>query len=360
MLQWYVYVPGALNVCEAEVAPDARVTLVGGGALSGTTVCVVLSPLCQATGVPTVIVVTTGEFCAASVHWMTVLFPEPEPGLPDEPFVLDPPQARSRTTRLTMRMGASGANRIPNCMTHPAPRSIPELWRPAPGRLVPAQGEVVLIGARLSVDPRRLSDFRSTFSRREEDRFQRFGTDALRSRWGAARGILREVLGRALELAPAAVRFAYGAHGKPHVVGSTLEFNISHSGDLAVIALAQVEVGVDVELPRPRRSDDIARRFYAPGEIERLFAQSDPAARADSFFRLWTCKEAFLKVTGEGLSRSTRSYEIALDPPRLLWAKGIPDAARRYSVHPLEVGDPYRGAVVAESPSASLRCYRWQ
>src|SRR5262249_7381076 len=192
---------------------------------------------------------------------------------------------------------ASGANRIPDDMTFPAPRFIPEVWRPAPERLVPDQDEVVLIGASLSVSQHRLSGFRSTFSEREEDRFRSFGTDALRSRGAAARGPLREVLGRALEIAPAAVRFRYGAHGKPHLVGSTLEFNISHSGDLAVIALSQVEVGVDVELPRPRRSDDIARRFYAPGEIERLFAEPDPAARADSFFRLWTCKEAFLKVT---------------------------------------------------------------
>ena len=101
MLQWYAYVPGVLIVCAADVAPGAREALAGGGELSGTTVCPTLSPLCQDTGVPAVIVVTTGEDCAASVHWMTVPFPEPEPGLP---FVLDPPQATSRTTRLTVRM----------------------------------------------------------------------------------------------------------------------------------------------------------------------------------------------------------------------------------------------------------------
>ena len=218
---------------------------------------------------------------------------------------------------------------------------------------------MVLVATRLEVDPHRLAALRATFSAAEEGRFQSFATDALRSRWGAGRGILREVLGRAMAVEPARVQLKYGPHGKPQVAGSPIRFNISHSGDLAVIALARVEVGVDVELPRPRRSDAIARRFYAPGEIERLFAQTDPAARADAFFRLWTCKEAFLKVTGEGLSRSTRSYEIALDPPRVLWARGIPDAARRYSVHPLELGDPYRGAAIAEAPRISIRCHRW-
>ena len=243
-------------------------------------------------------------------------------------------------------------------MAQSAPR-FPESWQPAPKRIAPAEGEVVLVGAHLDADPGRLSALRASFSPREEDRFQSFATDALRSRWGAARGILREVLGRALGCLPSEVRFAYGSHGKPFVPNAPLRFNISHSGALAVIALARVEVGVDVELPRARRSDAIARRFYAPGEIERLFAEADPDRRADAFFRLWTCKEAFLKVTGEGLSRSTRSYEVSLAPPRLLWATGIADAAQRYSVHPLDVGDPYRAAVVVEEPEPVLRSFRW-
>ena len=238
----------------------------------------------------------------------------------------------------------------------PAPPRLPPHWTFPGGSLAPAFGEVVLVAAHLDVPSHRLDALRASFSPREEDRFRSFATNQLRSRWGTARGTLREVLGRALGCAPRDVVFTYGAHGKPRVEG--LRFNISHSGALAIIAVAHVEVGVDVELPRPRRSDAIARRFYAPGEIERLFAVADADARADAFFRVWTCKEAFLKVTGEGLSRSTRSYEIAFDPPRLLWATGVPDAAQRYTVHPLDVGDPYRAALVAEGP-ASLRFHRW-
>jgi 4'-phosphopantetheinyl transferase len=230
---------------------------------------------------------------------------------------------------------------------------------PAPARIFPGERELVLIATSLHVEPDRLDALRKTFSPREEERFQSFATDALRSVWGAARGTLREVLGRALGCAPAAVQFRYAPHGKPYLADSALRFNISHSGALALIALSRAEVGADVELPRPRRSDAIARRFYAPGEIERLFAESDEARRADAFFRLWTCKEAFLKVTGEGLSRSTRSFEIALSPPRVLWAAGIRDAAERFSVHPVDVGDPYRAAVVAEGRTLTVQTYRW-
>ena len=243
-------------------------------------------------------------------------------------------------------------------MTQPSPR-FPPPWTPAPERLFPGPDELVVIVANLQVGSDRLQALRSAFSAREEERFQSFATDALRSIWGAARGTLREVLGRALGCAPAEVQFRYAPHGKPYLPDSALRFNISHSGALGLIALSRAEVGADVELPRARRSDAIARRFFAPGESDRLFAERDAEKRADLFFRLWTCKEAFLKVTGEGFSRSTRSFEIALSPPRILWATGIPDAARRYSVHPLEVGDPYRAAVVADARAPALRTYRW-
>ncbi len=240
----------------------------------------------------------------------------------------------------------------------PHPLRLPAEWTPAPARIAPEPGEVVLVAAQLDVPSHRLDALRATFSPREEERFQSFSTDELRSRWGTARGTLREVLGRALGCSARDVELRYAAHGKPQLSDSGIRFNISHSGGLAVIALGHVEVGVDVELPRPRRSDAIARRFFAPAEVERLFAIADDAARADAFFRLWTCKEAFLKVTGEGLSRSTRSYEIALNPPRLLWATGIPDAPQRYSVYPLDVATPYRAGLVVEG-RVTLRQHVW-
>ena len=111
-------------------------------------------------------------------------------------------------------------------------------------------------------------------------------------------------------------------------------------------------MGVDVELPRARRTDALARRFYAPGEQERLFALEEPA-RAHAFFRLWTCKEAFMKATGEGLSRSLRSYEIDPAQGRVLWATG--EDAARWTVHPLDPPAPYLAALVAEGPAVVRR-----
>ena len=226
---------------------------------------------------------------------------------------------------------------------------------------MPGDEEVALFLLPLDVPAARLDALRATFSPREQARFESFAHEEHRFRWGAARGLLREILGRALSVPPGEVAFSHGEHGKPRLPGAELRFNLSHSAGLGLLALSRSrEVGVDLELPRGRRTDDLARRFFAPGEQARLFAL-DEAARFEAFFRLWCCKEAFLKVTGEGLSRSLRSYEIELSAgsARMLWAKGIPDAAERYGVHPLETGNPVRAALVVEGRDLLLRTHRW-
>jgi 4'-phosphopantetheinyl transferase len=241
-----------------------------------------------------------------------------------------------------------------------------ETWAAPPAHPVPRASEVFALLVDLRVEAARLRKLTAAFNDRERQRAGSFAMDEWRERWSAARGTLREVLGRALEIAPGEVRFRYAAHGKPELdpdcapLARELRFNISHSGDRALIALARVEVGADIERVKTRRTDDIARRFFAAGEQQRLFQFAAPQREA-AFFRLWTCKEAFLKVTGEGLSRSTRSYEIELDESeaRLLWATGLDDAASRFSVFPLRPGSGYAGAVVAEGERLTLRQFRW-
>lgn len=231
---------------------------------------------------------------------------------------------------------------------------------------MPRASEVTAVLGDLAVGPDRLVRLTSAFTPRERERAASFATDEWRNRWSAARGTLREVLGRALSIPAAEVRLRYRPHGKPELdpacapLAGELRFNLSHSGERALIVLSRVEVGADVERLKKRRTDDIARRFFTPGEQERLFALG-PAQREEAFFRLWTCKEAFLKVTGEGLSRSTRSYEIEIGPTgaRLRWARGLPGAADRFSVFPLDPGNGYAAALVAEAQGLTLRRFRW-
>jgi 4'-phosphopantetheinyl transferase len=224
---------------------------------------------------------------------------------------------------------------------------------------LPGAFEVLAFVLPLDVPDARFAGLAATLSPREEQRRRSFRDPAHGRRWATGRGLLREVLGAAVDVAPGEIAIRYGEHGKPRVDSlDGLEFNLSHSGGLALLALARCPVGADIERHKPRRWADVARRFYAEGEQRRLFAPPEEGQEA-RFFRTWTCKEAFLKCTGEGLSRSLRSYEVELlgDSARLAWARGVD--ASQYSVFPIDPGPGYSAAAVARGPSLVLRGRGW-
>lgn len=134
-----------------------------------------------------------------------------------------------------------------------------------------------------------------------------------RRRYVVAHGALRDLLGAALGRDPAAIRFDRRCrhcgdplHGKPAVIDAAeCSFSLSHSGDLAVVAIAigRGEVGVDVEMRRDRRQlDRLAARVFTAEVLAESRALPE-GARLDAFLRAWTIKEAFGKATGHGLVR---------------------------------------------------------
>jgi len=134
----------------------------------------------------------------------------------------------------------------------------------------------------------------------EAERGARFATDALRRRYLRSHAALRAILG-AYSAAP--LEFTLGEHGKPYLAGDRdLQFNLSHSDDVALVALARgIEIGVDVERFRPlRECMAIAERFFPPLEAAAL-AEVPAEGREAEFFRRWTRIEARLKASGLGL-----------------------------------------------------------
>jgi 4'-phosphopantetheinyl transferase len=136
----------------------------------------------------------------------------------------------------------------------------------------------------------------------EKRRAERLTLDSHRRRFIAAHGIARVIIGHRLGVRAERIGWQKGPHGKPELVGTSgrAQVNLSHSGDLAVLAMTSGRrCGVDVQkLPGEREAVRLAGRFF-PERENTYVADGDSAAeRVTRFARLWTRKEACLKVTG--------------------------------------------------------------
>ncbi len=150
----------------------------------------------------------------------------------------------------------------------------------------------------------------------EQARAARFGTDILRQRWIVGRATLRLLLASALGIDPAAVPLQRGVRGRPELADPhALDFNVSHTRDIALIGIAHgllptSRIGVDIErVDRTLNADGLARKFLTERERETL-APLDSDARRRGFLRLWTCKEAMSKATGDALQAPFRKIDV--------------------------------------------------
>lgn len=151
-------------------------------------------------------------------------------------------------------------------------------------------------------------------SRDEKERSEKFRFGELRDRYIRGRGMLRFILSRYLRCDPADLEFGVGEHGKPYLLDDSLHFNLSHSIDIAVVAVSEIpSIGIDVErFDRDVDYDRLADRCFRPREWDR-FRGLEGAAKAEAFFWIWTAKEARMKATGEGFRLEPKRIEIAFE-----------------------------------------------
>lgn len=166
----------------------------------------------------------------------------------------------------------------------------------------------------------------------ERARAARFRFAADRARFTAGRRVLRSLLAGYTGESPERLEIAEGEGRKPRLVGEAVRFNVTHSGGVALVAVARdVEIGIDVE--HVREIDDwqaLAARLYTPDEVRALHDETaDPRL---GFLTCWTRKEAFVKYTGNGLDDSlhtihvgTRFGTVAIDDVRI--DSFVPDPA---------------------------------
>ena len=100
------------------------------------------------------------------------------------------------------------------------------------------------------------------------------------------------------------IQFYYGTHGKPHLLNDHYHFSLSHSGQYAAFADSSFPIGIDIE--QTRKADfRIAEAYFSSQELQFLQNSPDPDS---AFFMVWTAKEAYLKMTGEGLTVPLNSF----------------------------------------------------
>lgn len=197
----------------------------------------------------------------------------------------------------------------------------------------------------------------------ERARAARFHFEHDRRHYVASHGLLRRLLGAALDKPAAALVFEHGAHGKPAistalVQGRTPRFNLSHSAGWAMFALAwDCEIGIDLEsTTRLKREVDglagLAARVLSARELTIWQALPD-TARDAAFLRAWTRKEAYAKATGQGLREELIRTDVALDaaaPKSSLTLRSSQKVGitRDWVLHDLPAPDGFAAALAVE------------
>ncbi len=217
-------------------------------------------------------------------------------------------------------------------------------------------GDIHVWRARLDLKEASVRQLRTVLSEDERQRARRFHFEQDRRRFVVGRGILRSVLAQYLKRRPQDVDFWYEAAGKPHLacggIEPKLHFNISHSHELALIALClDHRIGIDIEFKNPDRATlDLARRFFAPEEVSAL-DQLPAEAQCDAFFAIWTMKEAYIKGRGEGVSLGLDTFAVTIGketPPGLLRSAHGENEPQRWRFWTIDSGRSYAAAMTVE------------
>jgi 4'-phosphopantetheinyl transferase len=187
----------------------------------------------------------------------------------------------------------------------------------------------------------------------EQARATRFYFSRDRQYFTSTRALLRTILAGHAGSDPKELVFRYSEKDKPSLStghsGTQLEFNVSHSESVALLAFARGRaLGVDVEQLRENFDQEaIARRFFSEKE-QRQLAALQPSERYQGFFRCWTRKEAYIKAQGTGLSLPLHQFDVSLKPREvnaLLSTRPDNAEAALWSLQEVLAGDRYVAAL---------------
>lgn len=216
--------------------------------------------------------------------------------------------------------------------------------------------------ASLTGSPEELAHYSSLLSGDETIRAEKFYFERDRNRYILGRGILRTLLADYLKIDSSKIEFVYGSHGKPALEkiyqNKILQFNLAHSNDRGIYIFGwNRPLGIDIEHIRPLQdADDFAKRFFS--QQESVWINSLPINQKwNAFYKLWTCKEAFLKANGSGLSVPLNEAEIFIkddNSAKLVSIGGILDEATKWRLEIFNPIENYQAAIAVEGHQGQI------
>jgi 4'-phosphopantetheinyl transferase len=240
------------------------------------------------------------------------------------------------------------------------------IWGLPGADFVPLPGEVHVWRAKLGWRAN-IAKLRENLSLDERERADRFHFAADRMRYVIGRAMSRSLLSRCLRIAPECVKFALTNAGKPILAMDpqqmSLDFNISHSGDFVLLALARGrKVGIDIELiSRTVEIEAIAARLFSKQEYACLRALPT-SIRHEAFYSCWTRKEAYLKARGDGLGLALDAFDVTFLPdqmPRLVETRHDTGEKSRWTLQDLDVEPNYKAALAIEGTDYQSKLWDW-
>ncbi len=215
----------------------------------------------------------------------------------------------------------------------------------------------------LKKSPQYLQFYQTILSPDEQKRARRFKFEKDQQAFIIARGTLRIILSHYLTLSPEQIKFKYSSKGKPSLDQDPLplHFNLSHAYGKAIYAIAlDKNIGVDIEYIRKIEVLSLAKRFFCSSEYQWLNSLPLEEQYA-AFFQLWTCKEAYLKATGEGL---VGLQDIELETPlssslKILQISQNSEIAQNWILQTIETTENYVATLAIEGINYQFNTWQW-
>lgn len=244
----------------------------------------------------------------------------------------------------------------------------PTVWREISEIPPVAPREIHVWRINLVRPPAEIARLKNILSDHEKKQAARFHFAHDQRRFIVRRAVLRQLPANQLGLAPKEIKIDSATFQKPKIAAAQnsqrLKFSTSHSGDWALIALAQnCEVGVDVEQHRPLPdAAGLVENFFSDWEIAEFTRLPEPT-RTEGFFNCWTRKEAFVKALGLGLAYPLKEFSVTLapgQPAALMKVSDDANAREKWCMTSLDVAPAHAAALVFEAGSSAIRCFEWR